>query len=83
MARQTDMFDSLFDDPDEETPEGFVVIASFRAQYKGFCNLNEEHTYKANDLVGKLERTDNPFIPVRGVCCNRCLRTTTHKRAVT
>lgn len=81
---QTDLFDSLFsDDDDGQFGEEYVVIAVFPSQYSGVCNVDDGHRYKKGDYVGKLERSDNPFLPVRGVCCNRCVRTITHKKSVT
>lgn len=81
---QLDMFDSLFDEDDDGTfGDKYVVVATFKSSFRGDCNVDETHTYKTGDRVGKLERSDNPFIPVTGVCCNRCVRTLTHKKSVT
>lgn len=81
---QTDMFDSLFDEDDDGSfGEQFVILATFKSQFSGICAADETHAYKRNDYVGKLERSDNPFLPVTGVCCNRCVRTITHKKSVT
>lgn len=78
-----DFFESKFsDDDDGAFTDPYVIVATFRAQYSGICNLDDNHGYKVKDIVGKLERTDNPFIPVSGVCCNRCVRTTPHKRGL-
>lgn len=80
---QKDLFDSLFDeDADGEFGERFVVISTAKASWRGDCAADELHTYKPGDIIGKLERSDNPFLPVPGWCCNRCVRTITHKKSV-
>lgn len=81
---KTDLFEDLFpEDDDGVFGEEYLVVAVFPAKFKGVCALDRNHAYKTGDFVGKLERSDNPFIPVPGVCCNRCVRTTTHKKSVT
>lgn len=81
---QVDLFDSLFDESDDgQFGEQYVITATFKAQYKGTCTLDIEHQYKTGDIVGKVERSDNPFLPVAGVACNRCVRSVTHKKSVT
>jgi hypothetical protein len=80
---QLNVFDSLFDESDDgEFGERYVVTATFKSQFKGICAADETHAYRVGDYVGKLERTDNPFLPVSGVCCNRCVHTITHKKSV-
>lgn len=77
-------FDSLFSNEDGEKPTSeFLITATFRAQFKGYCTLDPAHAYKVGDFVGKVERADNPFIPVRGVACNKCVRENTHRKSVT
>ena len=81
---QMDVFDSLFGEGDDDQfGEEYLVVATFPAQYSGQCNVDYRHTYKRRDIVGKLENASNPFIPVQGVCCNKCVNTITHKRSVT
>lgn len=78
------LFDDLFDEDDDgQFGEEFVIVATFPAKFSGICAADPLHAYKRGDYVGKLERSDNPFIPVQGVCCNRCVRTITHKKSVT
>lgn len=78
-----DLLASKFsEDDDGEFADPYIVVATFRAQFSGVCNLDDSHMYRVKDIVGKLERSDNPFIPVPGVCCNRCVRTTSHKRGL-
>lgn len=80
---ETNLFDSLFsDDDDGEFAEDFIVTSTFKAQFKGTCTIDETHSYRAGDIVGKVERTDNPFLPVSGVCCNKCVRSLTHKKSL-
>ncbi len=79
----TTLMDEIFNPEDDEpASEEYVIVAVFKSQYKGQCNLDDSHFYKFGDFVGKLERTDNPFLPVSGVCCNRCVRITTHKKSL-
>lgn len=83
MAK-VDLFDSLFDESDDgQFGEQYVITATFKSQFKGTCAVDDTHLYRSGDYVGKLERSDNPFIPVSGVACNRCVRTITHKKSVT
>jgi hypothetical protein len=55
------------------TADQLVVSQVFTAQYPGNCKVCDAR-YKVGVKVGKLEREDNPFIPVTGVACPRCLR---------
>lgn len=81
---QLDVFDSLFGDGDDDSfGEEYVIVATFPAQFSGVCNVDPTHGFRRRDIVGKVERSDNPFLPVTGVCCNRCVNTITHKRSVT
>lgn len=81
---QTDLFDDMFsEDDDGAFSDLYLVVKTVKSSWRGDCNLDETHTYRSGDIIGKLERSDNPFIPVSGWCCNKCVRTTTHKRSVT
>jgi hypothetical protein len=81
---QTDLTDSVFGEGDDgEFFEKYVVVAVFKNNYGGgICTADADHTFKHGDYVGKLERTDNPFLPVSGVCCNRCVKSITHKKSI-
>jgi hypothetical protein len=80
---QLDMFDSLFDEDDDGSFHSeYIITATFPAQFKGRCRVDDTHVYKVGDYVGKLERTDNPFIPVQGVACNRCIRLIPHEKSL-
>lgn len=53
--------------------EDFETVGKpFRAQYSGFCKVNDAHRYKYGDLVSRIQNSHNPFIPVTGVACKRC-----------
>jgi hypothetical protein len=52
----------------------YSVTAVFPSQYKGFCKIDYAHRIKLGDMVGKLEKTDNPMLPVSGVACEKCVR---------
>lgn len=83
MSNTRGFLDSPFDEDDDgEFSDPYIVVATFRAQFSGVCTVDDSHYYKTRDIVGKVERTDNPFIPVPGVCCNRCVRDLVHKKSV-
>jgi hypothetical protein len=78
------MFDSLFDEDDDGSfGDDYVIVATFPSQYRGVCRVDETHSYKRGDYVGKLESASNPFIPVTGVACARCVRMVPHKKSLT
>lgn len=52
----------------------YVVMQMFRTKYAGRCNIDDEHRIKRDDLVGKLQRADNPLIPVTGLACKMCIK---------
>lgn len=66
-------------DVDEDfdiTPEDeFEIVAVFEAQWSGHCTIDWDHPkiYRG-DKVSKVQRTNNPFIPVTGVACKHCTK---------
>ena len=77
-----DLMSSIFDNEDEEGVSNvypYIVKRTFRAKFKGDCNYDEDHMYRVGDFIGELESTTNPFVPVRGYCCNKCVRILPHK----
>lgn len=55
--------------------DAYVVVQIFRTSYSARCNLEDSHKIKRDDLVGRLQRTDNPLIPVSGIACKHCIKT--------
>jgi hypothetical protein len=53
-------------------PEYEKVGMAFRTSFKGTCTVDRRHTIKKNDLVCKVQRADNPGIPITGVACKNC-----------
>lgn len=52
----------------------YVLAATFRAKQSARCTIDDEHRIKRDDLVGKLQRADNPFITVPGLACKNCIK---------
>ena len=51
-----------------------IVGRAFTASYRGNCTINYGHVIKRGNLVSKIQRKDNPFMPVSGVACTECTR---------
>jgi len=51
-----------------------VVGRAFEAKYKGHCTINYDHKIKMGSRVARVQRKDNPMIPVSGVACSECIR---------
>jgi len=47
----------------------------FEAQFPGRCNIVWGHKIKYGDEVVRIQRTDNPMMPVGGVACAKCWKT--------
>lgn len=58
----------------QEEPPEFEVIAVFDAQFNGVCTIDREHKVKRGTRVGRVQRADNPMIPVQGVACASCVK---------
>lgn len=50
-----------------------VVGRTFESQFHGRCTLDREHKIKRGDRVARIQRTDNPMLPISGVVCKNCL----------
>jgi hypothetical protein len=62
-------------DPDEDAEIEFEVIGrAFEAKYRGHCTLDYDHKIKMGSRVARVQRRDNPMIPVAGVACSECIR---------
>lgn len=61
-------------DADLEPEEDYEVTAVFEAQFPGHCAVNWDHRIKPGERVGRLQHSDNPMVPVRGVACKNCIR---------
>lgn len=63
-------------DFEEADPEDVfeVVGRAFESKYKGHCTLNYDHKIKMGSRVARVQRKDNPMIPVTGVACSDCIR---------
>lgn len=60
------------DDEDIIPNHEYEIVAMFRSQFSGWCTLVDVHKIRKNDLVGKLQRADNPTVSVPGVACPIC-----------
>ena len=52
-----------------------IVGKPFEAQYPGHCAINRDHTVRRKDRVARVQRADNPMLPVPGVACKACVNT--------
>jgi len=51
-----------------------AVGRPFDAQFPGYCAVNYDHKVKRGERVTKVQRADNPLIPVGGVACGKCTK---------
>lgn len=57
------------------TMEDYEVLGRwFPAQFVGRCTLDYDHKIRLGDKVARVQRTDNPMLPVPGVACEKCLK---------
>lgn len=49
-----------------------LVGGTFEARYPARCTLDYEHKIKRGDRVAKIQRKDNPMLPVPGIACKNC-----------
>lgn len=50
-----------------------IVGRAFESQYSGRCTLDPDHKIKRGDRVARIQRKDNPMLPVSGVVCKNCV----------
>jgi hypothetical protein len=63
------------DEDDTDSEDLYEVIGrAFETKYKGHCTLNYDHKIKMGSRVARVQRRDNPMIPVPGVACSDCIR---------
>jgi hypothetical protein len=46
----------------------------FETAYPQRCTIDPDHKIKRGELVAKVQRADNPFLPVGGVACKFCIK---------
>lgn len=57
------------------SPEEFEVQGQpFTTAYRGNCTVDFDHVIKPGEKVARVQRADNPMLPVPGVACHRCIR---------
>lgn len=63
-------------DPDfeENDWEYETVGRPFEAVYPGRCTIDYSHKVKRGDLVSRVQKSDNPLIPIPGVACKNCTK---------
>lgn len=59
------------DEPDFEYE---IIGRTFEAQFPSHCAIDYDHKIKRGDRVGRVQRADNPMIPVPGVACKNCVK---------
>jgi hypothetical protein len=58
----------------EDISETFEIDGrTVETGFPGRCTLNYEHKIKRGERVAQIRRKDNPFIPISGVVCKRCI----------
>jgi hypothetical protein len=57
---------------DAEDIEYELIGRWFNAAFSGHCALDWEHIIRRNDKVSRVQRADNPMLPVVGVVCPAC-----------
>lgn len=50
-----------------------IVGRTFESQFSGRCTLDPEHKIKRGQRVARVQRKDNPMLPVGGVACRLCI----------
>lgn len=51
-----------------------IIGRRFESQFSGRCAVDWNHRVKRGDIVAKVQRADNPFLPVAGVACGACTK---------
>lgn len=62
----------------DDESEFEIIGRVFEAQYSGVCTINYDHRVKRGDRVAKVQRADNPMLPVSGVACAACVKVLPH-----
>lgn len=61
-----------------DDPAEFEIIVVFDAQFPGVCTIDRDHRIKRGMRVARIQRADNPMIPISGVACSSCLKMLPH-----
>lgn len=62
-----------------DDPVEFEIIGrTFLSQYSGTCTIDRDHEIKRGTKVARVQRADNPMLPISGVACSQCIRTMSH-----
>lgn len=67
---------SVYGNDDEDEFE--IIGRVFDAQFPGHCTIDYDHRIKRGDRVARVQRIDNPMIPVTGVACSACVKVLSH-----
>lgn len=51
-----------------------VIGRTFEAQYSGHCTVEYRHRIRRGDTVARVQKADNPMLPVPGVACSLCVK---------
>jgi len=62
----------------DDLEEFEIVGHTFEAQFSGTCTIDRSHEIRRKDRVAKVQRADNPMLPVSGVACKNCVRLLPH-----
>lgn len=58
-----------------KSEEDFEAIgALFDSQFSGRCAIDWNHRIRRGEVVTRVARADNPFLPVPGVACGNCTK---------
>lgn len=59
---------------DDDEPKFEVIGRAFDSQFTGRCTIEYDHRIRRGDLVARVQRADNPMLPVPGVACAACVK---------
>lgn len=59
---------------DEADIEYELIGRWFHAQFPGHCAVDWEHLIRRGEKVQRVQRADNPMLPVQGVACPSCVK---------
>ena len=61
----------MSDDPENDYE---AIGPLIDAKFSGRCAIVWDHRIKRGDVVTRIARADNPFLPVTGVACANCTK---------
>jgi hypothetical protein len=59
---------------DDDDIEYELIGRWFNAGFPSHCAIDWEHVIRRNDKVSRVQRADNPMLPVSGVVCTSCMK---------